>query len=70
MYRLSTTLNFYNGMKFDSLVEAIKRKRQLEKLYTGRVIDVVRDLDNKSMLIVEASAIAPSTDRQTFVKDA
>lgn len=66
MYRLSTTINFYNGMTFPSLVEAVEKKRKLEAIHPGRIIDVIRDRDAKSMIVVEASAIAPSTDRKIF----
>lgn len=68
MYRLSTTLNYYNEMKFDSLIEAITRKRHLETLHVGRIIDVIRDQDHKTMKIVEASVFAPSTDGRIFNK--
>ena len=54
MYRLSSTNAWYDGMRFDSLAEAVLKQRKAS--VAGYVCDVMRDEDNQTTKVVKCDA--------------
>lgn len=59
MYYLSCTMAFYNGMQFDSVVEAVRYAKRLLTLQPGRIIDVMALKDADYVRVVWTCDSAP-----------
>lgn len=61
MYRIVTSNSFFNGLKFDSMVEAIEKAKELKEKYPQQQFDVMHDLDRETTRVVWASACIMNT---------
>jgi hypothetical protein len=52
MYRLSSTVSFYNNRRFNGMVEAVKEAQRLYKGGYTEIIDVLYDIDNHYYRVV------------------
>ena len=52
MYRISSTNNWFNGRRFDSMVAAVVYAREQYKWGNVEVIDVVMDINDKYYRVI------------------
>ena len=59
MYHLATNDSWFNGMKFGSLALAFAKRNEFIAKNPGRVCDIMRHEDGKSVRVVCTSDYAP-----------
>jgi hypothetical protein len=55
MYHLATNDNWFNGMKFTSLAEAVKKQREILAREPYKIVDIMRHEDGQTTRVVATS---------------